>query len=235
MPVPSPFSSPSSGSASSQSSRPQSSGSSGLSLGQFTAPLTVGGLQLSGLNNFISGDSLSGIEHAALFPLTGGLSIFAEPVRGLFSSGKDGEQRKRDRLRSALQRSRVLDKDFNISFSDGTKFNLGAENFDGGRTFEIADHSDPLNAKLIGMIDPFAAIYTGGDDQARRQLTAKLVNATRKSKNALRSAREIPQMLGITDYGQAISAIAELGRSGKILPRQRKAFISSLNQAFGGR
>lgn len=107
-----------------------------------------------------------------------GNPIAIADVAGInFFTGKDKDQQVRDKWRSVMQGSGVLDDDYNITNADGGKFDLGKD----GKTKNYnIDWSKEDAGSKVGLLDPLGDLTTSGD-KARSDAVGQMYNAANSS------------------------------------------------------
>ena len=105
-------------------------------------------------------------------------------IAGLFHNGKHKDQVARDAVRTQLQQIGLVDKDYQLTLADGSKFNIGVDgghkftNLDGTeRRVYNTDGSNPLTGEVIGWAQPLAFLLTGGNKKLKDDFTGYFVNA----------------------------------------------------------
>lgn len=96
---------------------------------------------------------------------TGGLSIpanIAASIVGSFQSGKDPDQKRRDKLRGRLRDVKVLDDDWNMVLDDGTTLRMG---IDGKSKPYNVDFSKASAEQGIGWLQPLAYWVAEGNQK----------------------------------------------------------------------
>ncbi|MCB0340182.1 MAG: hypothetical protein KDD53_11290, partial [Bdellovibrionales bacterium] len=136
-------------------------------------------------------------------------------ILGMFKKGKHKDQVARDQVRSALQQSGILDKDWTLGLADGSRYNIGLDgghrykNLDGTerRAYEI-DSSNPLAGQVIGWANPLIEVVTGGDEKLRSDFVGYITNAALSNAADLEQAKQ--NMLSIySQFGIAPEQIME--------------------------
>lgn len=140
----------------------------------YAAGAYVGGQQASGVMDAFKGKDLSFQQQAALSLPTFGASFLYNPAKKMFGSGKDGDQLARDSVRSSLLEKGFIDKDYNLSLLNGTKFDIGK---DGGDPQYNVDFARPNAAQAVAWVNPLAALITGGDKKLTSDFAGYLANA----------------------------------------------------------
>lgn len=167
-------------------------GYAGIPAGAF-----VGYQQFKGAKDILKGKNPSLLEHAALFPLTGGLSLAAKPISKMFGSSKDADQLNRDAVRQSLLDNGIIDENYGLTTKDGRTTNIG---LDGSTKAYNIDFNRPNAAQAAAWLDPLSAMITGGDEKLRSDFTGYLVNAAyADDPRVLRNnISDLYQRLGVT-------------------------------------
>lgn len=163
--------------------------------------------QLTGLGDLIEGDKLTTPQKVALFPLTGGLSLFSDQIQSLFGSGASEEDLDRREVNELLKERGVLGEDYNLTLQDGTVVdfdnpmqvqNFGQENIfnpddsylaglaeRGTRANYELDPTNPLSSQAAAYLNPLGEILSreADLDLSREKLVGWLSNAILGSGN----------------------------------------------------
>lgn len=115
----------------------------------------------------------------------------------MMTSGKSDAQLMRDDFRGVLKEKGIVDKDYNVTLANGSKFNLGLDgktkytNVDGKTTRNAwdVDLNDPLAQYAVSKIDPYIrTMYGNTKGMNPEQYTGMVVNAVT---NGAKSQAEI--------------------------------------------
>lgn len=208
------------------------------------AGFVAGGLtgygQLKGASNILQDKKPSWLEHAAMFPITGGLDVLARPFLG---GGKHKDQRMRDSYRGGIKENApgFFDEGKNtVSLSSGASFDWGKDgrnmlqnagsNIDGNsqRHQYDVDFSRPDSADLTAYLDPLGAIMGRGNAKGTSDMTGYLVNTAQNKGDAISNAKELYQRAGV-DYGSARDLVSQLDAD----QARKDAYYNSLDRLFG--
>lgn len=169
---------------------------------------------------------------------TNPLSVLANHFN-VFGS-KSAEQQGRDIDRHKMLERKMINPDWTIGLSDGSRYDIGIDGkhrlADGRKPWEI-DMSKDYSGQDIGYINPLATIITGGDaGQRTSDLVGQLVNAARSGKGD-----PIKNMVGF--YKQAglnstaaidrINKLEQLGLIDKVRADAYRGGVGQLKSAFG--
>lgn len=184
--------------------------------------------QARGLNSLAHGDNPSAIQHAALFPITGGFDNLVGPVKRFFGSGKGPDQQARDQVRKTLQEKGVIDENFQIENPDGSKFNIGK---DGKNQAYNVDLTKKDAGAVVGLLNPAGFLVSNGNKKLNSDFTGYFANAALSSDDKLQAVRNIYQKLGITK-DSAIAKINAAQVQGTLSKEEAAAYINSTNIVF---
>jgi hypothetical protein len=171
------------------------------SIGSVALPVAAGALAVNnawegGLKDIVRGrgnrsdytNSLVNMTPAAFLNM--GLRLLGKRSIGqMAETGKSDAQLMRDDFRGVLKEKGIVDKDYNVTLANGTKFNLGLDgktkytNSDGKTTRNAwdVDLNDPLAQYATSKIDPYIRnMYGAGDPKKNinpEQYTGMIVNA----------------------------------------------------------
>lgn len=165
--------------------------------------------------------------------LTNPITAWAAPAVDFLgiSSGKHPDQYQRDAVRDRLKEIGMIDDGYNLTNTDGTKFDIGK---DGSiKNYNLDFNKDGIG-DIVGLAQGLAAFITGGDEKATSDLTGYMVNAAMQSgdprANLLKYAADA-KIDHDTAYG-GINALA--GAEENPLDRDRAdAYLNGLDQLFG--
>ncbi len=179
--------------------------------------------QATGAKKITEGRNTSSIEKAALYPVTGGLDTIAEKtgLTKLLGGGKSNDQQGRDQDRASLQKGGVLDENYNLTLSDGSKVNLG---LDGSVKNYNVDFSEKGIGDTVALVNPFAYIVAGGDAKRASDLAGQFTNAIKGSKDQKAEAKALFEKAGLTKE-DALSRIDAL----KVDDQTKAVFKGTVN------
>lgn len=120
----------------------------------------------------------SNVLTAAINPVAKFLG--GKSVGEMLTGGKSKDQTNRDVDRKTLQKGGILDDDYNLTLSDGSKVNLG---LDGSVKNYNVDFNEKGIGDIVALVNPFAYIVTGGDSKRASDLNGQITNAIKTSKN----------------------------------------------------
>lgn len=158
---------------------------------------------------------------------------------GMFGGKKGKDQQARDAYRSGLQKAGALDKDWNLTLADGSKYDFGADgksrlaNTDGGsrRTYDL-DFKNPLTAQAIAWANPLSNVLVDGDSKKSTYLTGQLANAAisnaKTPEDVKNNIKTIFGQLHI-DSNTANTKLGDLANSGKIDTKAANIFQAGVN------
>ena len=140
--------------------------------------------QAKGAQNIAQGKETTNIQKGALYPITGGLDTIAEKtglskVLGL-GGKKSSDQQGRDQDRATLKQGGILDDDYNLTLTDGSKVNLG---LDGSVKNYNVDFNEKGIGDIVALVNPFAYLVSGGDTKRASDLNGQITNAIKGSKD----------------------------------------------------
>lgn len=128
--------------------------------------------------------AMASLASGPLAPLTFTAMELYNLAAGIFGGHKGKDQVARDDYREGLKKAGALDKDYNLTLADGSKYDFGADgknrltSTDGSkrRTYD-PDFKNPLTAQAIAWANPLANVLTDGDKKKATYLTGQLANA----------------------------------------------------------
>lgn len=213
----------------------------------YAAPVVGGALAMQQAKkipqDWAMSDTKSGAKHGALAGFFGGVDPFTAALLGAggtFGSGKDKAQMMRDSVRSNLQKAGVVGGDWNLSFSDGSKFDIGKDGnakftgFDGKTVVPYYNHdpSNPLSEQARNALLPLTDLITRGDPALTSQFNAYFSNAitqgTNDPKVMMKRLGELYQKFGLTKE-QAVQGIQDLAKGGKIDSQRAGVLANTVN------
>lgn len=186
-----------------------------------------------GLYNAFKGKKGDPASRAQTAVVTGGLSEVARPImgRGLFKSGKSGDQQGRDKARGLAVGAGLADKDFNVSLADGSKYNIGK---DGSVKNYNVDFKRAGAGDAVGNVQGLAHIIGAGlNEKARRDLTGELANAALSKGDAKANALALYQNAGFDTKDKAFAAIQQLQDQGQIDQERGNIYRNAANNLYG--
>lgn len=215
---------PAAGSAGTASATTVGMGNPGI--GGIAAGGYTGYQQIKGGSNLIQGKPVSNIQHAALYPITGGFDTIVaktglSKVLGL-GGKKDKDQQNRDQDRATLKAGGVLDDQYNLTLSDGSKVNLG---LDGSVKNYNVDFNEKGIGDVVALVNPFAYLVTGGDVKRASDLAGQLTNAFKGSKDPLAETKALFEKAGLFKE-DALSRIDQL----KVDDQTKNIFKATINK-----
>lgn len=204
--------------------------------------------QFTGAKKFLTGkgDETNLLEQASLFSFTGGASLFPTIKNLVGGGGKSSGRQMRDQWRAGLQQSGVIDKDYQVTLADGSKYDLGKD--DGAKlvnaegvernTFDV-DWSNRTAVESIPDAHLFA-ISTGLDPTSHskqdtfHRATAQTVNAaTSNAKTPEQARANIKAMMKNQDPNELASRIETLRLGNKINDQEYNTYIDRINKMYG--
>lgn len=130
---------------------------------------------------------------------------------GCISSGKHGDQKQRDTVRSVLMQAGVIDKNYTLPLADGSRYDIGKDGgkraeFGGLRPFEV-DFNRPFAQKTVEMALEVAKLFSNGNQKIESDFAGYFANAAMSNAatmeqveaniESIKSAFGIPQTDGI--------------------------------------
>lgn len=210
----------------------------GLAAAGVAAGAATGARQMSGAINLAQGKKPSAIEHAALFPITGGLDVVARPFLGGMEAGKEA---RRDNLGTFMQNTGDLvnRSDYTVALPDGRRISIGGDTFRDengnpivGKTPDDKaynlDWNDPRVSEAVALVDPLVVGGIGYDAKNREQMVAKLVNIALLTDDPSTTIRSFYDNAGIdrdTIYNRISTTIPKGG--------ERNAMLATIDRIFG--
>lgn len=204
--------------------------------------------QITGAKKFLSGkgDETTLLEQGSLFALTGGASIFPTIKNLVGGGGKSSGRKMRDSWRAGMQQSGVIDKDYQVTLADGSKYDIGKD--DGAKlvnskgvernTFDV-----DLDSKLATDSIPDAhlfAISTGLDPTSHskqdtfHRATAQGLNAATSNASTPEQVRaNFKAMMKNQDPNELASRVETLRISNKINDQEYGVYIDRINKMYG--
>ncbi|RMD84336.1 MAG: hypothetical protein D6808_07150 [Candidatus Dadabacteria bacterium] len=162
----------------------------------------------------------------------------AGAVTGLIKTGKHKDQIARDALRDFLKEVGVIDDSCSLTLYDGTKYYIGFDgghkltNLDGSKRRPYnTDPSNPLTDKAIGILQPIAAMLTGGDRKLKNDLTGYLVNAALSNAKSVNDIKKNAFSIFLStnlSLREGLVIFAKLKEEGKITEREYKVYSHDL-------
>lgn len=211
---------------------------SGLTGGAFGSALGMAGIpagaytgyqQFRGAENILKDKKPSMLQHAALFPLTGGFDVLARPFLG---NGKDKYQRGRDKARGGMREGGRLDDAYTRTLSSGATHDFGKDgkhmltNSDGSqRHFYDVDFSRADSGQLTAMLDPLG-LAEGGNRKTGSDMTGNFVNLAQNAGNSLENVREL-----YSDYDY--NTLRELIDQSSIEQADKDAMFNTIDDVYG--
>jgi hypothetical protein len=200
----------------------------------------VGAGQIGGIKKMIEGENPSVLQHAALFPLTGGLSLAYKPLKDAFGSGKSKAQKGRDSIRDGLFDLGIYsqkDPDGYLATPEG-EISLKEIGVLPDQSFSVASDSgeiDPEVASLIGFTNPLAEILVekfGGDRERARDFAGEFANAAAETTNPQETIRSWYEKAGI-GRDEAYGKILDMYENDRIDLDQTEAYLAGIDSFFG--
>lgn len=160
-------------------------------------------------------------------------------------SGKSGDQQQRDAYRKAFAQQGLIKggDDYNVNFSDGTKFDIG---LDGGakltndagesRGYNDVDLNDKRTGVAIANLAPLTSILTGGNKERAQDFTGYFTNAVLNGgaddATRLKRTRELYDQSKVT-RDIALQKINEMEKAGQLDAGTAAVNRANLDQVFG--
>lgn len=158
---------------------------------------------------------------------TGGLS----EVGRLFAGGKNKDQKARDGARSLLKERGLIDDNYNLSLSDGTKYDIGKD----GKTKNYnVDFKNPNAGKAVAYTQTLSDVLLDGmSDKQKSDMNGYFANALLSSKGDIKkNALELYQKSGI-DKKQSLDRIKSMEWLDQMDSKKASAYRNTLNELFG--
>lgn len=169
---------------------------------------------------------------AAIGGTVGGVAGLAGAA---FGSNKGKDQVARDGLRKPLKDAGILDDKWNLTFSDGGSWNMGADGnakyigADGKEHYYYQiDDSNPLNGVAVAYADPLADILGGTRNNMIEWYSNALMSGAKDQSTVMARAKELYGKLGITKEA-ALEQIQRLQSEGKLAEDRANAYRNTIN------
>ena len=146
-------------------------------------------------------------------------------------SGKSRSQVTRDEIRKVLQKDGILDKDFQGTLADGSKFDFGKD----GKGFADVDFKDPLIQKIAALSNVITAgeglSGQAAEDAANLYLRAAVSNAGGDLNKAIENIRHFAKQRGFNSEN-VTAQIEKLKNDGAITEEQYRTWLADQAQIF---
>lgn len=194
----------------------------------------------SGLGVAAGIGGLGALAGGALAPLAVaggpiGLGIGALAGLGLSAfkkSGKDKDQKVRDKVRGALKKAGVIDQDNNLTLAGGEKFDIGVD----GKTkpFNV-DEKRPGALDARGWAIPLGYLVGGGEGKVMEDFTGYITNASLSNADDPDKIRENVKTIAdkFGDVNTIKGSLADLNEQGKLSKERYDAALNSLDSLYG--
>jgi len=222
-------------------------GSIALGLSQMGGAATAGGASSAGYLNPYTAAAVMAVSAFTL---------------GNKSSGKGESQVARDIVRTNIQNTPLLDKDYQVTLADGSKFDLGIDGSGGVhipanpdklvaeheykksfRSYEV-DYTNDLDYATSQSTIALSRILNGGKERAVDQLGGQLANAALSSVGygkemtaanyaaAMKNVRAFYSQAGVKSKNEALAYASKLYKDNRINDIDYVASVKGINQAF---
>ncbi len=191
-----------------------------------------------------AGESSWHASTAALDSIFPGLGWAARELGDMagVKTGKHEDQVSRDVIRDVLYDSGVMDKEFQITLADGSKFDIGKDgknNIKSAAGNEInpydVDFSDPNAQQGVEWLNGLGAIMGAGDKKRQSDAVGMLLNAAQSTGNTPEQIRanllKIYQDLGVTPE-DAAATLDRMVEEEKISAEEAAIYKQGINELF---